>query len=269
MTSNPFHNVGSLFPSKVEVITVQPQDKVGKALKIMLERRFSQLPVVENGEALGVFSLWSLARQLSRTANMRLQRSFLDLEVGELLEKVPKVTVKDGLYSILDSLDRFEVLLAESPHGLHCVVTPSDVLRYFWNVARPYILLQEIELALRSLIGIHAPGEKLKTCIDQALTKSYQNRYLPVPTGMEDMNFDDYKSIITCQANWPLFESVLGHNKDLVWTRLDSLRKTRNNTFHFRLDIGISEYEDLVVARDWLFEKVGRRSAEMREKDNG
>ena len=117
---------------------------------------FSQLPVVENGEILGVFSLWSLAENLALFPKLKVQDVLEEMEVGELMEQLPKVTVKDSLHSILSQLERHDALLVDSPHGLQAVATPSDVLRYFYNVARPFILLQEIELALRELIEVCA-----------------------------------------------------------------------------------------------------------------
>jgi CBS domain-containing protein len=54
MSDNPFHDVGSVFPGEVSIVSVTPRTPVGDALKIMLEKRFSQLPVMENGEVLGM-----------------------------------------------------------------------------------------------------------------------------------------------------------------------------------------------------------------------
>ena len=62
MSDSPFHDVGSVFPGEISIVSLTPQTPAGEALKLMLEKRFSQLPVMEGGEVLGVFSLWSLAQ---------------------------------------------------------------------------------------------------------------------------------------------------------------------------------------------------------------
>ena len=108
---NPFHDVGNIFPGEIEIETVPPNARVGAALRRMLEKRFSQLPVVENGEVLGMFSLWSLAHHLSLSPGLKVQSLLEELEVGDVMEQVPKVTVKDSIHSILDQLERHEVLL--------------------------------------------------------------------------------------------------------------------------------------------------------------
>lgn len=122
MSDNPFHDVGSVFPGEVNIVSVTPQTPAGEALKLMLEKRFSQLPVIENGEVLGVFSLWSLAQQLALAPQMKVQ----ELEVGELMEQLPTVTVKDSVHSILSLLDRHDALLVNSPqHALRARALPQ------------------------------------------------------------------------------------------------------------------------------------------------
>lgn len=258
MTDGPFHDVGSVFPGEVSIVSVSPRTPAGEALTQMLERRFSQLPVVENGEVVGVFSLWSLAQNLVLSPGIKVEALLKNMEVGELMEQLPRVTVKDSLHSILGLLERHDAVLVDSPHGLQAVATPSDVLRYFYRVARPYILLQEIELALRNLIELCAPDEKLNECIDRALAKSYEARKWSVPTTLIEMTFEDYRSIITCAANWPVFEGLLGHNRDLVSAKLERLREIRNAVFHFRSDISLLDHQHLATSRDWLLGKLKR-----------
>lgn len=233
MVEEVFHDVGNLFPGEVEVVSVPPRMAVGEALHLMRERRFSQLPVVENGKVLGVFFLWSLAENLALFPHSKVQSVMEEMEVQELMEQLPSVTVKDSIHSILNRLERHDALLVDSPRGLQAVATPSDVLRYFYRVARPFILLQEIELALRSLIEICAPENKLQACVAKSLTKVYQSRGRPLPTDLREMTFEEYRTIIKCADNWPMFEGTFGHNKDLISAKLERLRIIRNEVFHF------------------------------------
>jgi CBS domain-containing protein len=262
---NPFHDVGSIFPGEIQIETVPPNARIGDALQRMLEKRFSQLPVVENGEVLGMFSLWSLAHHLSLSPGLKVQTLLQELEVGDVMEQVPRVTVKDSIHSILDQLDRHDALLVDSPHGLQAIATATDVLRYFYRVARPFILLQEIEMGLREIIQMCAPGAQLTECIDRALAKSYEGRGGKAPENLQEMSFEDYRSIIICGQNWPLFTNVLGNNRDLVSTKLERLRSIRNDVFHFRSNISILDYQTLANARDWLLGKLKRGLAAGKE----
>jgi hypothetical protein len=268
MSDSPFHDVGSVFPGEVSIVSVTPQTPAGEALKLMLEKRFSQLPVMENGEVIGVFSLWSLAQNLVLSPGIKVETLLKNMEVGELMEQLPKVTVMESVHSILGLLERHEAVLVNSPHGLQAVATSSDVLRYFYKVARPYILLQEIELALRNLIELCAPGEKLTECIDRALAKAFQARNRPLPADLKEMSFEDYRTIVTCTANWPLFEGLLGHNRDLVSAKLERLREIRNEVFHFRSDISLLDHQHLATSRDWLLGKLKRTQPPGKEQSH-
>jgi CBS domain-containing protein len=257
----PFHRVGNIFPGETGVESVTGDTPVVEALKIMLEKRYSQLPVMENGAVLGVFSLWSLADQLAMTPTLRVA----NLVVEDVVEQLPSVTVTDSLHSILTQLDQHEALLVDSPHGLQAILTSFDVFRYFYTVARPFILIQEIELALRSLIDLCAPGEKLKDCIDVALASAYEKAGRSGPTELHELAFEDYRTLILSKHNWPLFQGALGRNRQVVSAKLEAIRKIRNNVFHFRREIALLEYRTLATSREWLFEKI-RRAETVREE---
>ena len=111
---------------------------------------------------------------------------------------------------------------------------------------------------MRNLIELCAPDEKLKECIDRALAKSYEARKWTVPTDLKEMSFVDYRAIIICSANWPVFEELLGHNRDLVSAKLERLREIRNEVFHFRSDISLLAHQHLATSRDWLLGKLKR-----------
>jgi CBS domain-containing protein len=55
----PSHEVSSWMTS--DPMTVGPDDNVEDALKTMLDRGFRHLPVVENGEVIGIVSIRDLA----------------------------------------------------------------------------------------------------------------------------------------------------------------------------------------------------------------
>lgn len=252
-----FHEVGRLFSGEVTPVTVSPSDTVDAALRLMQEHRYSQLPVVENGDVRGVFSLWSLARLVEQAPT---KLDILNVEVEEAMETIPSVTVRDSLHSIMALLDRHEALIVDSPAGVQALVTHSDVLRYFYRVARPFILLQEIELALRALIAISAPGDELNVCTRRALNKKYESLRQGIPLVVEEMSFDDYRSIITNKDNWPLFEGTMGKNRLLIAGKLERIRDLRNTVFHFKEELSVLDYQTLVAERDWLLTKARRAS---------
>lgn len=259
MSDSPFHDVGSVFPGEVNVVSVPSHTSVEVALRLMQEKRFSQLPVMEDGQVIGVFSLWSLTENLVSAPGMKIEALLKDLQVGDLMEQLPRVTVNESIHSILGHLGRYEAVLVNSSHGLQGVATSTDVLRYFYQVARPYILLQEVELALRNLIERCAPDLTLKQCIDRALVKSYEAKQRVAPKNLTEMSFEDYRTIIICSSNWPIFEGLLGKNREMVAAKLERLRRIRNDVFHFRNDVSLSDHQHLATSRDWLLGKLKSR----------
>jgi len=227
----------------------------------MAPNRYSQVPVIEDGRVRGVFSLWSLAHHLLGAPNL----SPHDLAVEDVMEQIPDVTVADPLERVLEHLNRHDAVLVKSPHGVQAIATGTDVLKYFYRIAGPYVLLQEIELALRNLIQSCVSGPEHDVCIERALRKKYDNAKRELPARLDEMTFEDYRSIVTAKDNWNFFCGVLGRNRDLVAAKLEQIRRIRNEVFHFRSDsISVMDHQTLAAARDWLFDKATRlRDREM------
>lgn len=259
--TSPFHDVGRIFPDDVDVCFVEPSMSVADALSLMAPKRYSQVPVIADGRVRGVFSLWSLTYQLLAAPDL----SPLDLAVEDVMESIPSVTVDDPLDLVLEHLNLHDAVLVGSPHGLQAIATATDVLSYFYRVARPYILLQEIELGLRNVINMCVTEAELQQCIDRALARQYEGRNKKPPTRLGDMTFEDYRSIIASRENWEFFCGALGRNRELVSSKLEQVRRIRNDIFHFRDPVSVIDHETLAATRYWLFDKA--RS--MRERHCG
>ncbi|MGE3834542.1 MAG: CBS domain-containing protein [Acidimicrobiia bacterium] len=257
---SPFHDVGSIFPGDVELCSVAPSTTVTEALRLMAPNRYSQVPVIENGRVRGVFSLWSLAHHLLGSPNLAPN----DLAVEDVMERLPVVTVEDPLDLVLEHLNRHDAVLVESPHGIQAIATGTDVLNYFYRIARPFVLLQEIELALRGLIEACVSEAELAQCIDRALRKKYEGRGDP-PERLREMTFEDYRSIVSAKDNWHFFDGVLGRNRELVASKLEQIRRIRNDVFHFRDPVSVIDHETLAGTRYWLFDKATALRARRRE----
>ncbi|MEQ8716707.1 MAG: CBS domain-containing protein [Acidimicrobiales bacterium] len=259
---NPFHTVGKLFPADevVPPVGVDAETPVVDALRLMLEKRFSQLTVEDvNGRLQGVFSLWSLARLLESQPGLKIE----DLVVDDVLTQIPKVTVRDPLEPVLEMLDRTEAVLVVSPRGPQAIVTPWDVLDYYYAQARPFILLGEIEQGLRQLVVGSMDDDELSACIEANLGRRYADGRLPAT--VEELSFDELRQIICSRVGWPHFEGLLGRMKTVVDGRLQAIRDIRNDVFHFRGEAEPRDVERLAADREWVVQRLAR----MREVDDG
>ena len=136
-----------------------------------------------------------------------------------------------------------------------------DVLRYLYDVSRPFVLVAEIETSLRALIRMAVAPEKLAECASTALAKQYVGDQ--VPTDLDAMTFHDYVQIIGDGRNWPSFEPIFRGSRERTRAKLEEMSELRNNVFHFR-ETSVEDYERLAALRDWMLTRA--RATESRAK---
>ena len=152
--TNVFHRLNSVLPDNQRVVTVPPETTASDAIQLMQEHGFSQLPVVVKDEVLGLFSYRSFAHAVlelvSEAGNCRTMPS--DLTVAECIEKAEFARVTDEFSQWFDALDVRDAVLVGGPNRLLGIVSAMDLLRYLYGVASPFVMVAEIELAIRAII---------------------------------------------------------------------------------------------------------------------
>ena len=267
LVSELFHRINRIIPENQNVLTVLPTCKVREAIQLMRQYNYSQLPVVENGEVLGVFSY----RSFAATANTTLDEwnksrcAPGDLQVDEFLEYFEFARVTEEMIRVFDAMDRDGGVLIGTPDRLAGVLTPMDFLRYLYQVASPFVLVSEIELALRALIRSVLSEEQIAEAAKRCLASAYK-REENVPTELEEMTFDNYQQIVTNGEIWPYFESLFGGVRARTNGKLKEIGRLRNDLFHFKRELTIEDHETLSNLRNWLLNKVkqaeGHRKSE-------
>jgi hypothetical protein len=223
----------------------------------MRKHEYSQLPVTDKGKVLGVFSFRSFAIQTSGYTLEMLVRDRCaprDLRVDDFLEEFDFVRVTEEISRLFDPLDRDNGVLVGTPEQLIGVVTPVDLLRYYYEVASPFVMVSEIELAVRALIS-RVLNADLAAAAKRSLASAYGGPEL-VPTSLEAMTFDNYQSLITYGENWPAFEPLLGATRTRTRGKLKEVGAIRNDLFHFKREITEPDRETLADYRNWLLTKI-------------
>jgi predicted transcriptional regulator len=258
-----FHMVNRIVPEDQVVLSVPPDTPAGEALRLMQGGGYSQLPVKQGASVLGLFSYRAFALEVAKAEGDKVD--FLALPVEEFLEheKPSYARLVDEFRGLIDVLDQKDSVVVSSPEELIAILTPMDVLRYLYSVANPFVLLEEIELALRSLILEAAAGERLQTCIATALAHKYKPEELP--QRLEDMSFDDYVALVRDGRNWDAcFAKAFGGTRERVRARLEPVRNLRNDVFHFRRELSAEDHEGLASCRGWLLRCVRKMDAKSR-----
>ena len=219
----------------------------------MKENNFSQLPVVLNGEVQGVFSYESFAQGISK---IKLSvTKFENLIVENFLENLQFKTIHQSLEELIKILNNDDSVLIGDPEKLQAVVSSIDVLQYLYKISHPFVILSEIELTIRVFIQTAFNDDEFKTVMAEYISKKNP------PEKIEDLTFFNYIQIVFSERYWKRFDKLFADDKDIVEFRLRQIKDLRNRVFHFKGDLTIEEYEDLISNRDWFFIKAKKLKA--------
>ncbi len=146
------------------------------------------------------------------------------------------------------------VLIGDEEHTL-AIATASDLSAFLWEASRPFILLQDIELAVRHLMRRACTDpQELEQSIAAALPNDGGKEG---PTRLEELTFGELLSVLTQGEQFGrVFRRTFGGQRPLILSLLEPVREVRNKVFHFRDEVTVEELEAVVRARLWLQRKV-------------
>jgi len=266
LASELFHRINRIIPEKQSVLTVTPSCRVRDAVREMLEHGYSQVPVVEHDVVLGVFSFRSFSQEAARETLEGWTKQKCapgDLTVDECLEPFEFARVTEEMTQVFDTMDRDNGVLIGTPERLVGILTPMDFLRYLYGVASPFVMVSEIELALRALIRTAMGDEQIASAARRCLLTVYGSED-KVPTSLEEMSFKNYQSLVSHSDNWEVFAPVFGGTRTRTSAKLKEIAEIRNDLFHFRREITVKDHEALAGHRNWLLIKI--KQAEPRRR---
>ena len=133
-----------------------------------------------------------------------------------------------------------------------------DLLKRLTEIAGPFILAQEIELALRQFIRVAGPKDELEEYIERALYRDRPSEEAPSPGDydLEELTFEEIERIVTNGDNFRVIGPHLGE-RIVVRSRLLIIRSIRNDIMHHKsLKTSIEHYDDLVDTRNFLLDRI-------------
>ena len=266
LVSELFHRINRIIPQNQSVLKIPPSCSVREAIERMKKHGYSQVPVVENGEVLGVFSFRSFAYEAAASSLEEWTKQRCapgDLPVDEFLEQFEFARVTEEIKHVFDAMDKDNGVLIGTPDRLVGILTPMDFLRYLYQVASPFVMISEIELALRALIRLAMDPEKIVAAAQRCLSLAYGGND-KVPTIMEEMTFSNYQSIICHKENWQVLGPVFGGTRTRVSAKLKEIGMVRNDLFHFKREITMQDHQTISGHRDWLLNKLKQAEARRR-----
>jgi restriction system protein len=210
--------IGGLPPPKL--VSVSTDSSLLYARTIMIERQFSQLAVIDRNETLHGAISWE-----------SIGKAYVASEHPELADAIAPAAVVDHDAFLLDQIgviyDKGFVFV-RGPDRVRVtgIVTAADLTRQFGNLARPFMLIEEIEIRLR----LRAREVYTLTELKDAVQK-YRRGSI---TQAADFTLRDYCYLLRPEANWA--KLAWNVDQDYFIDRLDKVVEIRNDLMHFTTD---------------------------------
>lgn len=253
-----FKQINNVIPKDwdLEKIRVDPYTSVEDAFELMERHKYSQLSIMVGDEVLGFFSYQSFVKRLLKNLDNNID--FKQLPVEEFLDKPKYLQIYDEISQLLELLENDEVAFIGLSNRLQAVITSFDAARFLHSISYPFILLSEMELALRNLIMACITDMQLHECIRVCFSEKYKKRRLP--SSLDEMTYAEYIIMLRHEDNWPYFKDAFGGEgewfKSRALTRLDEIRELRNIVFHFKRELTPDEQQKLIENREWMLRRA-------------
>lgn len=268
------YQVQQLIEGKGQPVTVSKADTLAKALSIMIENDFSQLPVVrkEQGAEIpeGMITYESTIRAIRNFG-----ASIDKLHVRDVMINAPVYNVDDELFDILDELkDTNAVLIIEGAYELTGIVTNYDVAEYFRNRTEDLMWVEDVELMLKEFIKSNHQKSNSEVDVqklDATIAKSLpyllkENGYQGKKKNFDDLTLNDYILILVQKDTWSDYHILFQVERDYLINLLNGVRDVRNALAHFRGEITPEDRDRLKFAANW-FTRIHQEYQEQKEKE--
>lgn len=218
------HLVRMLEAANREVISVNPQDPIERAITLMLAYDFSQLAVMTGPRELkGAISWKSIGSRLS-------QRNALT-NVRDAMEQATEVSDSDSLFEVTKTIIKKDfVFVRASDQKITGIVTATDLSEQFQGLSEPFLLLGRIENQIRRLIQDVFDVDTLRAACDD----NDPDRKAAIAKASQ-LTFGEYQRIFEKEENWARLGFVAC--RKTFCKELDEVRKLRNEIMHFHPDV--------------------------------
>lgn len=227
-------------------VTVNLDDSIQKALELMLENDFDQLPVVSDHGVEGAVTYKSVAKYVKSIEEPRVE----DTSVKIALNTNPEFVTRDhDLFELFDTLAKDDYVLIGDREQLEGILTRYDVFYFLEHQVEPFLKIAGIEESLRYLFRASCND------LDQRIEDTFADRaehdesYEP-PERLEDFSFDEYRMFM--MRNLDQLPPRLSQERDMIESLLEDIRETRNALFHFRAEADEVDRDQLDMAHGYF-----------------
>jgi CBS domain-containing protein len=231
LASDPTHRIGRLPSAKAPVEWVTPDATLEKIITKMLEKDFSQLPVMTEGRRhhlKGIVSWKTIGRRLALKQTCEYAR--------DCMEEAVVCKLDESLLSAIKLVAQRDYVLLQGPDQEICgIVTPADLNDEFRVLTERFLLVEEVEKGIRRLLNGKYTLEEL-----QATRAAQVRDRIRQVESVADLTFGDYVRLIDSVDSWKKLKLAIDRAEFVKLLR--DVGDIRNKLMHFRSD-GLSERE--------------------------
>ncbi len=223
---DPTIRITVIEPAHQKPQSVKPEASFEEVMTKIGMSKVDYLPVMPNEWNVdGVITWRSIAKNLSR----RLENPPASQMMDSTIRAVPEVLINAPLFSAMAPIEEhgFVLVRGGDDHSITGIVTAGDFAQQYSRLARPYMMVGEIERSLRTLIhGKFSPSEL------NAMRPDMEDAD---HIGPADLTFGEHVRLLENPKNWERLELPSVDRKEFVG-QLGWLRERRNEIMHFHPD---------------------------------
>ena len=215
-TKDPTHRISTFLKGKPPLLSVKPESLLREATTIMQMNHYSRLPVMKNERDVAGILTW---KSIGECRALGIDCT----HVRQCMEKSVEVISADTrLFDAIHKVaEHGQVLVRGKDERICGIVTATDVANVFEKLARPFLLIGEIERHMRNLL--HG-----KFTLDQLKAASADGRSIK---GLSDLTFAEYRGIFGNKDNWERLGLDI-HRREFI-KNLEAVQEIRNEVAHF------------------------------------
>jgi CBS domain-containing protein len=227
-------------------VTVDIDDSIQKALELMLDHDFDQLPVVSDDGVEGTVTYKSVAKYVKSMDNPRVNETSVKIA----LNTNPEFVNRDhDIFELFDTLAEDDYVLIGDQEELEGILTRYDILYFLEHQVEPFLQIGEIEESFRHLF--RASCKDLDHTIEETFADRVEHdENYEIPERPEDFSFDEYRMFM--MRNLDQLPPRLAQERKMVESLLEDIRETRNALLHFRAEAAEVNRDQLDMAHGYF-----------------
>jgi restriction system protein len=231
---DPTWRIGNLSLPR-SVVCVEAQQSLGRAIGLMVENEFSQLPVVDqHGRLAGIVTWESIAQ-----ANFRHQQPKI---VGDAMVANPHTCREsEEVFPRINDIYKYGFLIVvDGENVVTSILTAADLAAELRNRVQPFTVLEEIERRLRRVVGVLSV-EDLRASFRRGDPRARNAQ------SARDLTLGNYCFLINDDARWA--KLAWPYERAEMVDHLKKVADYRNDLAHWDIDAPGDDSEELAHAK--------------------